>query len=629
MALEVLSVVLTLFGFLGTPPQSGSGPGGATSEREALERLEAEAFGEPATSGDAVGAHTVEMVPRSFLDRPEPTLSSAHALGPDDLRGVRLPGFTVPVVMNAPVKAYLDFFQGRGKSILAHWLKRMGRHQARLEALLAKEGAPPELVYVAMIESGFDPTAVSGAAAVGPWQLMPRTATQLGLRRDGFIDERRSWEKSTQIAARYLLDLEKQFGSWPLALAAYNCGPGVVEEAVSRTHETDFWALAAAGALPEGTSRYVPKIMAAMILGSDPARHGFDQIVPDKPDELSQVHLPGGQDLRALARSLELDSETLCDLNPELRRGYTPPGAVDWPLWIPTRALDRFNEQIDVRNIEGKVFAEYAVRFGERLRDIAQAYGVTQSALRRLNELPVGEPRPGQIVLVPATPLPPPANAPPPPLLVRTDPDITVEVNGRKEVFLPVSERMEVGEIAAFFGISPGDVGLWNALDPQAPLRSGQVLRLFVAPDFDLSRALVVPPERVTTVAAHSEAAANALAHAGVDRLPGVKRVAHTVARGETLWRIAKAYHVSLQALRAENGLGPHDGASPGRVLQVPTLDAPSPPRAAHPKTYTVTAGDTLSRIARHLKVNERRLQRKNNLDDNPRLRPGQLLQLP
>jgi hypothetical protein len=497
----------------GVPAYAASGPAagptdGSATERETLDRLEAEVFdalggGESCLPGEPGCGPTRDGL--AWLDTPEPIARLAGAPPGEFLRGTPLSGFTVPVVLNGPVKAYLRFFQGRGKYILARWLARMGRHRQRLETLLAKEDAPPELVFVAMIESGFDPTAVSHAQAVGPWQFVLKSGQAMGLRRDAWLDERRSWERSTQAAARYLKMLQKKFGSWPLALAAYNCGPGTVARAIESTGERDFWVLAAAGALPLGTTRYVPKIMAAMIIGRDPARYGFDQIRPEAPITTATVHLAGGRDLRALARALDLSEDTLADLNPELRRGFTPPGVTEWPVVIPESAVDRFHEHVDAREIQGRVFAEHVVRFGERLKDVAAARGVTQTALRRLNELPEGEPRAGQTILVPADGRP---VAPgPAPLLVRTDPGLQIDPLGRQEVFFPVTDKMEVGEIAAFFQVSPGDVGLWNGLDPQAPVHRGMALRLFVAPDFDLSRALVVPARSVTAVTAGSAAA--------------------------------------------------------------------------------------------------------------------------
>lgn len=313
----------------------------------------------------------------------------------------------------------------------------------------------------------------------------------------------------------------------------------------------------------------------------------------------------------------------------------------EWPVVIPESAVDRFHEHVDAREIQGRVFAEHVVRFGERLKDVAAARGVTQTALRRLNELPEGEPRAGQTILVPADGRP---VAPgPAPLLVRTDPGLQIDPLGRQEVFFPVTDKMEVGEIAAFFQVSPGDVGLWNGLDPQAPVHRGMALRLFVAPDFDLSRALVVPARSVTAVTAGSAAADNALAHARDDRPAGIRRVDHTVGKGETLWKIAKRYGVSLAALRAENGLGPQSAAKPGQVLKVPVLDRPA---AERPRTnapgdragragradrgkHRVSKGDTLSRIARKHRISEAALRRANGLGKSDALRIGQVLELP
>jgi membrane-bound lytic murein transglycosylase D len=630
VALEVLTLIAALL----LP--------GAPSERETLDRLEAEVFGAAGGAGDCAPGEPGCMPlssPGSWLDTPDATPQLAGAAPVEFLRGARLDGFTVPVVLNGPVKAYIRFFQGRGKYILARWLSRMGRHRARIEALLAREGAPRELVYVAMIESGFDPTAVSRAQAVGPWQFVLKSGQAMGLRRDDWTDERRSWTRSTQAAARYLQALQKQFGSWPLALAAYNCGPGTVGRALQGARERDFWALSAAGALPLGTTRYVPKIMAAMIIGEDPARYGFGDVKPETPEETAEVHIPGGRDLRALARTLDIDPEHLADLNPELRRGYTPPGVTEWPILIPAAALDRFNEHVDTRDIQGRVFEEHRVRFGERLKDIAQAQGITQSTLRRLNELPEGEPRAGQTILVPADARKP-AAPDTRPLLVRTDPGLTVSAAGRRELFFPVPDKMEVGEIAAFFGVSTGDVGLWNGLDPQAPVHRGMALRLFVAPEFDVSTALVVPADQVTVVPAGSAAADNALTQSRETRLPGTRRIAHTVRKGETLWKIAKRYGVSLQVLRAENGLGPRDAASPGKVLQVPSTERPAGGAASageaparrprnDARTYRIQKGDTLSRIARRMKISEAALRKANGFERNAALRVGRVITLP
>ena len=624
MALEVLTLVAALLF-----------PAAAT-ERETLDRLEAEVFG-PGAAADcdpADPACAASGEPGSWLDTPERTARLAGAPTSESLRGARLEGFSVPVVLNGPVKAYIRFFQGRGKYILARWLSRMGRQQARLEALLAREGAPRELIYVAMIESGFEATAVSRAQAVGPWQFVLKSGQAMGLRRDDWLDERRSWTRSTQAAARYLKMLEAQFGSWPLALAAYNCGPGTVASALKGARERDFWTLSAAGALPLGTTRYVPKIMAAMIIGQNPARYGFGEVRPEAPVETADVQLPGGRDLRALARTLDIDADGLLALNPELRRGYTPPGVTEWSIVIPAAALDRFNEHLDTQDIQGRVFKEHTVRFGERLKDVAQTNAVTQSTLRRLNELPEGEPRAGQILLVPADAKRPPSQDAPP-LLVRTDPRLNVEAAGRREVFFPVPDKMEVAEIASFFNVSAGDVGLWNGLDPQAPVHRGMAMRLFVSADFDLETALVVPAGQVTVVPAGSAAAQNALAQAREERLPGTRTLDHTVRKGETLWKIAKRYGVSLQVLRAENGLGPHASAAPGQVLHVPSLDRPTATRRAAPEapspggTYRIQRGDSLSRIARKLKVGEAALRRANRLDKRDALREGHVLKLP
>lgn len=635
MALALLSALGAAV--LAAPPVVPDEP---ASELEALRRIEAEFFASLPACPDFNPSCEGEAPPAPAFGPRTPdaltTLGLRPPVGPAE--PAPLPGFRVPVVLNGPVRAHLELFKTRGKFIFARWLARMGRYRALMTPILEAEGVPPELVYVCMIESGFDVDAVSPASAVGPWQFIASTARAFGLRLDEWIDERRDPVKATRAAARYLKHLYEKFGSWPLALAAYNAGPGTVLEAVRRVNSNDYWALVAAGALPAEASRYVPRILSAMILGEAAEQHGFGEVVREPALAWAEVLVPGGMDLRELARWADVAESDLAALNPELRRGFTPPDGTDYALRVPPAAAERLERALAARQRQGgRTFVEHRVRFGERLRDIGAQYGVGRGELRRLNELPHGEPAPGRVLLVPA-PEQRSEGTGPHELLVVLDTGLKFDPGDRQEVFFPVRHRMAVAEVADFFRVRPADVGMWNGLDPGADLQRGMVLRLFVAPDFDLDSAVLVPRSAVTFVRPGSEAASNALAHARKERAPTVRRVVHEVRPGDTLWRIANRYGVTVAAIRAENGLGRRTRLSPGDELEIPVQRTP-PPRGKAAKRkakqggrgrrHRVRSGDSLWSLATRYGTTIEAIRRRNGLRRGALLRPGQVLRIP
>jgi len=241
----------------------------------------------------------------------------------------------IPVVLNQPVKGYLRHFSSSGKANFQATLARSGRYLAMMRRILKEHGLPPELVYLALIESGFNPYARSPAEAVGPWQFIEGTARRYGLKVNGQVDERRDPEKSTRAAARYLKDLYRQFGCWYLAAAGYNAGEKRVEGAVRRTASQDFWTLAQKGQLPKETCNYVPQFIAAALIALNPERYGFTQIAYQKPLAYEGVKLPGNTDLRQFAEGLDISLEDIRELNPELKGWVTPAVPGEYILKVP------------------------------------------------------------------------------------------------------------------------------------------------------------------------------------------------------------------------------------------------------------------------------------------------------
>ena len=210
-----------------------------------------------------------------------------------------------------------------------------------IRSVLRSRDLPEELAYTAMIESGFNPLAVSRAGAKGMWQFMAATARQYGLRVDQWIDERLDPEKSTVAAASYLRDLYNMFGSWTLAQAAYNAGEVKVTRAMRATGSSDFWTLARTNHLRTETKEFVPQIHAATMIGLDPSRYGFEFNEPN-PMDVDHVMVPPSTDLRRLATTSGVTIETLRSLNPVLVRAITPPGG-NWNLRVPVGSRPAVN----------------------------------------------------------------------------------------------------------------------------------------------------------------------------------------------------------------------------------------------------------------------------------------------
>ena len=251
----------------------------------------------------------------------------------------------IPVVWNESVTRFVKLFSGEQSDRMALYLKRSGRYEGMIRSKLRERGMPEDLLYLSMIESGFNPNASSRVQAVGLWQFMAGTARDYGLRVDSYVDERRDPEKSTDAALRYLQDLHRQFGSWNLAAAAYNTGEVRVSRAMRATtgsakgEETDFWKIRRL--LPSDTREYVPLIYAAALVGKDPAKYGLGDVERWLPVATDTVAVPGGTDLGEVAKAVGTSRKDLRTLNPHLVRGMTPPGKA-YPVQVPDGSGERY-----------------------------------------------------------------------------------------------------------------------------------------------------------------------------------------------------------------------------------------------------------------------------------------------
>ncbi len=280
--------------------------------------------------GAAKGAHAQTVIsPTPLMPVQDPAASreipTARQILNEEL-GIEEPeekAFHIPLIFNESVESQIEYFTTRGRVIFQSWLNRSARYLPIMKKIFRDNNLPEDLVYVAMIESGFNPRAVSPKKAAGPWQFMNATAHEYGLSTDRWVDERRDPIKSTRAAAAHFKDLYNLFGSWPLALASYNAGMGRMQGAMLKARSDDFWELRSSRLLHSETQDYVPRYMAALIIAKNPVAYGFTR--PEEvPFEFEEIEIKSSMDLRRIAADAGCTSQEIQDLNPELLQARTP-----------------------------------------------------------------------------------------------------------------------------------------------------------------------------------------------------------------------------------------------------------------------------------------------------------------
>jgi len=294
--------------------------------------------------------------------------------------------FDIPIVINDRVEYFIEYFKIKHKKEFALWLKRSGKYVPLMKEILKENGLPEDLVYLAMIESGFNPQAYSRRKASGPWQFIHGTGKKYGLVVNWWIDERRDPEKSTIAAARYLKDLYDQFSCWYLAAAGYNAGEGKIFRAIERYRTEDFWELAKHRYLKMETKNFVPKMIAAALIAKEPEKYGFTEIDYDEPIRYEKVEIPTSTDLMVIARCSEVDYESIKALNPALKRRYTPSKYPGFQINIPAGKKEAFLQNFSrLEPTERTSLQRHRVKAGETLSQIAKRYRTEVKPIMQIN----------------------------------------------------------------------------------------------------------------------------------------------------------------------------------------------------------------------------------------------------
>jgi membrane-bound lytic murein transglycosylase D len=291
-------------------------------------------------------------------------------------------------VASRAVQRNLGLFSTTIKDRFSLWLSRSGKYLSVMKEILRKKNVPEDIVFLSLIESGFNPYAYSMARAAGPWQFIASTAKRYGLEINWWKDERRDPIKSTEAAADYLKDLYDMFGSWNLAMAAYNAGEGKILRALQKSKADNYWALLDTRHIKNETKNYVPKFIAASLIASNPGDFGFEDIEYNQPMSYDEVELDSPIDLSVAAECADTDIEVIRKLNPELRRWCTPPDSPSYTLRIPDGTKETFLEKLAaVPEEERLTMDRYTVRKGDTFWRISKHTGVPQSVILSLNSM--------------------------------------------------------------------------------------------------------------------------------------------------------------------------------------------------------------------------------------------------
>lgn len=390
-----------------------------------------------------------------------------------------LPDSDIPLTLNSKVNYFINFFQYKGHDFFAKWLSRSERYIPLMRDILRKEGMPEDLVYLAMIESGFATHAVSVANAVGPWQFMSGTGRRYDLKINDWIDERRDPIKSTVAAALYLKALYAIFNNdWYLAAAGYNAGENKILRAIDMYDTRDFWEISKGSYLKRETKDYVPKLLAAAIIAKEPVKYGFADIAYLPAMDLDAVEITSRTDLDLVARLTDVPINILRELNPELRRWCTPPDYPNYLLKLPKGKKELFTAELakipeEQRYTERIAYKRYKAKKQDTLKSVAVRFDTTPERIAELNKLKAKSKLRGRTLLVPVQSA---INTKP---SHKSEPAVVALTAAEDNRYYTIKEGDTLYALAKKFKVTTAILSAWNNITEKVALKPGK--RIIVA----------------------------------------------------------------------------------------------------------------------------------------------------
>jgi len=398
-----------------------------------------------------------------------------------------------------------------------------------------KRGMPAEIALMPLVESNYDPFAFSARGATGLWQIMPGTASGLGLTINWWFDGRRAVIGSTEMALYYIAYLHRQFGDWLLAIAAYDSGEGTVANAIARNKRlhrpTDFWSLS----LPRETEQYIPKLLALADIVKHQRTYGVTLTPIANTPYFTDLTLHTQFDLNQLAKLAEITPEELRTLNPGFRRWATPPQG-EYHLLVPVNYAPILQEHLQNYKQTPVKWSHHVVKAGESLSIIAGHYHTRVAILQRVNHIRGTCIHPNQDLLIPST-----LYGVLPSTATRVNQHVTIDedrIPGPQEVVHIVRARDTLSSIALRNHVSVREIRYWNNLRYATRLYIGEKLLIWESP-----RYFYHPPQRI----------------------------AYTIRSGDTLSGIAHRFHLGTLILQRANPTLKGALIHPGKKLWIPS----------------------------------------------------------
>lgn len=500
--------------------------------------------------------------------------------------------YDLPIVMNDRVKKSIIYYQTVARDAFMKFLVRSHRYKKMMIEIIDSYGLPHDLVYLSMVESGYNPRAYSWARASGLWQFISSTGRHYKLNRSWWYDERRDPIKSTHAACQFLGDLYKQFGCWELAMAAYNGGPGRVSRTIKKQKTIDFWKMR----LKRQTMDYVPLIMAATIIAKDPSKYGFNDIEFEPEITWDVIDIDKCLELSVVAKAVGCKVSEIKDLNPELLRKYTPPNTKSYSLKIPKGTKTKFLAAYDdLPSPKETSWVRHDIRGGETISTIAARYGVSQYAILEANNLSRRSTiYAGKQLIVP---VPMDRN------YSSSSRKSSREYSAKNSIY-SVRSGDTMWDIARAFGTSVEAIRGINYIERGSRIYVGQKLKI------------PTNAKKLGSSNYASKSSENKVTSSG-------SKNDHKVRKGDTLWDIARIYGTTTSAIRRLNGLGRSSRIYPGQVLAVNSNGSGS-----NYVIHKVKRGESLGLIAKKYRTTINSIINSNNILNPDHLKVGDKIKI-